>query len=779
MRPTRVRRARRAHAPADRRERRHLQRLCRPAGRRPALGARSAAVRAAAPTNGAHIEAGVAQRARLLERVACAISTARSGCSPKGTSPPSCRSAIRTSSGPATASCPPTATGCTSTPPTWRARPTAAGGCSPTARRRPPARATRWRTARSSRRCFPTPIRDMSRAARARLLRRAARAAARRLPRRGESPLAVLLTPGPYNETYFEHAYLARQLGFRWSRAATSRCAATRVPEDARRPAARARDPAPARRRLLRSAGAARRFRARRAGLLGAVRAGRVMVVERARHRRARVGAWLGFLPAVAERLLGEKLLLPSVATWWCGERPALEYVLANLDRLVIKPDLPEPALRAGVRPRARRGKARDALIARLRSTSLRLRGAGARALSQAPVWSRGRVRARRARAHHPRVRGGHADGVRVMPGGLARVANEARPTWSPRSAAAAPRTSGCCRRMRTRKRSPTCSAATARAAPQRQDYIPSRLVENLYWLGRYSVRCERTTARLLLRTLARAASGACGRMRGRSAAISARRSPPDAECDARRRGDSEGLHADISQLAWCASQVRNRLSARYWRGVVGLQRQMQEAAATRGSSREVYERVLLALAALTGFSEEDMMHDEGWRVMRLGRRIERMQFVAASWCRISSTRVRDPAAQDGRVAARRLRQHAYLPHALRSSAAPRIRCSNLLVLRRPIPARPGFPVAIHSTGISTVSRARSGRRSTTRWRTRSAISITLISGRCDASCGEEGADARRTSRAQLDRVALAAGELSDRLSRALFLAHRDEIHTR
>jgi uncharacterized alpha-E superfamily protein len=75
---------------------------------------------------------------------------------------------------------------------------------------------------------------------------------------------------------------------------------------------------------------------------------------------------------------------------------------------------------------------------------------------------------------------------------------------------------------------------------------------------------------------------------------------------------------------------VRNRLSARYWRGVVGLQRQMQEALATRGSSREVYERVLLSLAALTGFSEEDMMHDEGWRLMRLGRRIERMQFVAS-----------------------------------------------------------------------------------------------------------------------------------------------------
>src|SRR4029079_17281510 len=95
------------------------------------------------------------------------------------------------------------------------------------------------------------------------------------------------------------------------------------------------------------------------------------------------------------------------------------------------------------------------------------------------------------------------------------------------------------------------------------------------------------------------------------------------------RAREARGVQADVRHLARCASQVRNRLSARYWRGVVGLQRQMQEAMATRGSSREVYERVLLSLAALTGFSEEDMMHDEGWRLMRLGRRIERMQFVA------------------------------------------------------------------------------------------------------------------------------------------------------
>ncbi|MEJ0008477.1 MAG: circularly permuted type 2 ATP-grasp protein [Steroidobacteraceae bacterium] len=55
--------------------------------------------------------------------------------------------------------------------------------------------------------------------------------------------------------------------------------------------------------------------------------------------------AWLGFHPGVSERLLGEALILPSVATWWCGEEPALEYVLAHLNDLVIKPTYPNQHL--------------------------------------------------------------------------------------------------------------------------------------------------------------------------------------------------------------------------------------------------------------------------------------------------------------------------------------------------------------------------------------------------------------------------------------------------
>ena len=72
----------------------------------------------------------------------------------------------------------------------------------------------------------------------------------------------------------------------------------------------------------------------------------------------------------------------------------------------------------------------------------------------------------------------------------------------------------------------------------------------------------------------------------------------------------------------------------------------MQEALATHGSSREVCERALLSLAALAGFSEEDMMQDVGWRAMRLGRRIERMQFIAQMLARhLGSAEATRPAA--------------------------------------------------------------------------------------------------------------------------------------
>ncbi len=143
----------------------------------------------------------------------------------------------------------------------------------------------------------------------------------------------MVLTPGPFNETYFEHAYLARQLGVALSEGTDltvrndtvylkTLAGLKRVHAILRRLDDDFCDPLE-----LRSDSALGV-----PGLLGAVRAGRVVVANALGTGVLESAAWLGFHPGVSERLLGESLILPSVATWWCGEEPALEYVLTHLE---------------------------------------------------------------------------------------------------------------------------------------------------------------------------------------------------------------------------------------------------------------------------------------------------------------------------------------------------------------------------------------------------------------------------------------------------------------
>ena len=91
------------------------------------------------------------------------------------------------------------------------------------------------------------------------------------------------------------------------------------------------------------------------------------------------------------------------------------------------------------------------------------------------------------------------------------------------------------------------------------------------------------------------------------------------------------GVIADVKRIAWCASQVRSRLSASYWRAVVDMQRPFAgiRGGITPRTTRTALDQLLLSLTALAGFAFDDMTHDEGWRLLRIGRRVERLQFTA------------------------------------------------------------------------------------------------------------------------------------------------------
>ena len=444
-----------------------------------------------------------------------------------------------------------------------------------------------------------------------------------------ETALAVILTPGPFNETYFEHAYLARQLGLPLVEGTDLTVRNDTV--------------------YLKTVAGLRRVHAilRRLdddycdpvelrsdsalgvpGLLGAVRAGRVEVANALGTGVLESAAWLGFLPKIAARLLGETLELPTLATWWCGEGPALDYVLDHLDQLVIKPAWPNQRFEP-VFGRTLSGEARRQLIERLQTRPHAYVAQEHMALSQAPVWRPYGALGFAAKAISIRMYAvGSAEGHKVMPGGLARIAaNDAAA-----DVVSTQRGGGSKDIWVLGEPADEDVAETPRHASRmaiRYDEIPSRLVENLYWFGRYSVRCEDKTC-LLRATLGsrieesvwRAAVGIC-----RHIGLIA----PDVEPTGSLRDDRnpQGVVADVRRLAWCASQVRGRLSSGYWRAVSDMQRRLQEGLAARDEPRAILDRLSLSLAALAGFSLDDMTQDAGWRLLRIGRRLERLQFGA------------------------------------------------------------------------------------------------------------------------------------------------------
>ncbi|HEX3838048.1 MAG TPA: circularly permuted type 2 ATP-grasp protein [Steroidobacteraceae bacterium] len=463
----------------------------------------------------------------------------------------------------------------------------------------------------------------------------------------GESALAVVLTPGPFNETYFEHAYLARQLGVALAEGTDltvrndtvylkTLAGLKRVHAILRRLDDDFCDPLE-----LRSDSALGV-----PGLLGAVRAGRVVLANALGTGVLESAAWLGFHPGVAERLFDEELILPSVATWWCGEAPALQYVLANINDLVIGPAYPNQHFEP-VFGRALIGSAREAMITRLRTRPYAYVAQEHLALSQAPVLRGQGISGFAAKAVTIRVYAFATSAGRiVMPGGLARVATDASVNAVTTQRGGASKDIWVLPDPQQTAPPGESTSGSARTSA-RQDLTPSRLVENLYWMGRYTVRCE-DKAGLLRATLAVRVDpqvwSSAVRMCRELDVIAADVDPKTSLHD---DGDPHGLVADIRRLNWCASQVRGRLSAGCWQAVSSLQQQLHASVLAREAPRQTLDRLLLSLAALAGFALDDMTQDAGWRLLRIGRRLERLQFVARLLAQHLST---DTAKQHGPV---------------------------------------------------------------------------------------------------------------------------------
>lgn len=465
----------------------------------------------------------------------------------------------------------------------------------------------------------------------------------RQAPSDGETPLVVLLTPGRFNETYFEHLYLARQLGFPLVEGSdlTVRDATL----------------------YLKTLGGLKRVHAvlRRLdddfcdplelrtdsalgvpGLLEAVRQGRVLVANALGSGVLESPGLLGFLPGVNRRLFGEELLLPTVGTRWCGEPGALGEILTGLEGLVIKPAFPSQSFEP-VFGHTLSAPEREALHQRLRARPHAYVAQHQAQLSLAPVWQPDHGGTLQARAIGMRVFAvATADGgYWVMPGGLTRVASEAdaevvsmqrggasKDTWvlADRPVTGEP--------LRPRE-------LGVRDLVRQDPYLPSRLVENLFWFGRYAERCD-DSARLLRVVLTRYVdadgdeqalhsalhlAGQLGQLPAGDASLERRL------LDALLSEDWPfSLRANLRRLHWSAAQVRGRLSRENWHALLELQREVNALDPRQvdlGDALDFLGRLLMSMAALSGFALDDMTRDDGWRFLMIGRRIERVQFFA------------------------------------------------------------------------------------------------------------------------------------------------------
>lgn len=157
-------------------------------------------------------------------------------------------------------------------------------------------------------------------------------------PRKKDNPNIVILTPGSHNETYFEHAYMASFLGyplvqgndlvvrdgFLWMKSLQG---LKRIDVVLRRVDDAFSDPLELREDSHLGV----------AGLLDVVRRKNVSVINPVGSGVIENPGLIPFMPAIAQYFLNEDLILPQIASWWCGQEKEKNYVLTNLSNLVVK----------------------------------------------------------------------------------------------------------------------------------------------------------------------------------------------------------------------------------------------------------------------------------------------------------------------------------------------------------------------------------------------------------------------------------------------------------
>ena len=524
-------------------------------------------------------------------------------------------------------------------------------------------------------RILPEPFRDNQVHRLAGFFRDAQAALAKLSPRGANNARVVMLTPGPLNETYFEQTYLARYLGYTlveghdltvrdncvWLKTLAG---LERVDVILRRVDDDFCDPLELRNDSILGV----------PGLVEAIRAGNVVVTNALGSGLLQSPAFMSFLPGLCKHMLGEPLKLPSVATWWCGQKAAREYVLKHLDELVVKPAF-RTHLRAPDPDKPLSDAERDALRKQIEFDPDLFVAQERIELSAAPTCEKDGLAPRPVGLRVFVV--ATENGYRVMPGGLTRVSPDAGGRFISMQRGSSSKDTWVLSDAPVDSVSLLHMAAQSIELRRTGNNLPSRLADNFYWLGRYSERAD-ATARLLrsaLRRFGPEGGGSAqtlvepllrtleiqGQLPGLFKKPELRQNAEAFEAellaaifDPSRAGS---LRQTADQLQRLATLVRDRTSNDMWRALTRLNDRLESGgdasspihlkgkrdegvAATicdgaspppvvlAGDATGVLNETLLGLAAFQGLARENMTRAQAWRFLDMGLRLERTIYI-------------------------------------------------------------------------------------------------------------------------------------------------------
>ncbi len=455
----------------------------------------------------------------------------------------------------------------------------------------------------------------------------------------------VVLTPGAHNETYFEHSYLSNYLGFPlvqsgdlvvrngfvWMKSLEG---LDRVDVILRRIDDVFCDPVE-----LRSDS-----HLGIPGILDVIRSGRVVMANPLGSGVLENPIFLKYLPEISKSLLGRVPRLDSVKTYWCGDDEDLKFISANIKNLIIKPSYRGSNLKSIWGGDLSESEANE-LLHRIRSkpnlyvAQERIEKAHIPTLINAALEPRPAILRTFAVASD--------SSYIVMPGGLTRVGlGQGVQLISMQTGCPSKDTWVTATEPERVSEDNQLEAGNAELEALLVS-LPSRVVENLYWLGRYAERAEaslrmlRTVFMLIngeqpisnesKRVLLRSITEVTGTHPGFLNASDELLANPEAELlliikDGNRPGS---IKSTLNSLLYCADESKELLSSDTIRVINDIRDALDnlEASLASGLSsapEEALDPLVIPLIALSGLMQESMVRGVGWHFMDMGRRVER-----------------------------------------------------------------------------------------------------------------------------------------------------------